>query len=58
MGDVNMIVRFSPANVSNLTPDKYRLNESRYSENRVPRRPWTTSNFHKPSTLEDVTDMK
>jgi hypothetical protein len=49
VGDVNMIVRFSPANASSLAPDKYQLYESRYSEIRVPRRPWTDPRFPEPS---------
>lgn len=32
VGDVSMLVRFSPANASNLAPDKYRHYEEWYSK--------------------------
>lgn len=44
VGDVSMLVRFSPGNASSLMPEKYRLYEARYSsaDSRKPWRPWNS----------------
>lgn len=44
VGDVSMLVRFSPGNAFSLMPEKYRLYEARYSsaDHRRPWRPWNS----------------
>ena len=46
VGDVSMLVRFSPGNASSLTPDKYQRYEESYSNarERRPWRPWNNKN--------------
>ena len=49
LGDVSMLLRFSPASASVLTPDRYLVYEERYAKGRKSWRPWNEE-FTRSST--------